>query len=110
MDELIGLDGITEANVAAHILERTKDTAAAQVYTLHAELEGMRLAPAFEQLLAGWKAQGWRLVSMRALLDTLQPLALPRCEVGPGTIEGRSGTLLLQRDEFLADVDLAAAA
>ena len=62
------------------------------------------------QDVVGWKAQGWRLVSMRTLLDTLQPLALPRCEVGPGTIEGRSGTLLLQRDEFLADVDLAAAA
>jgi peptidoglycan/xylan/chitin deacetylase (PgdA/CDA1 family) len=110
MDELIGRDGVTEANVAAHILERTKDITAPQVYTLHAELEGMRLAPAFEQLLVGWKAQGWRLGSMRALLDTLQPLALPRCVVGPGEIDGRSGTLLLQREEFLADVDLAAAA
>ena len=69
----------------------------------------MRLAPAFEQLLAGWKAQGWRLVSMRTLLDTLQPLALPRCEVGPGVVRGRSGTLLLQREEFLADVDLGQA-
>ncbi len=110
LDELIGRDGITEANVAAHLLERTKDAAAAQVYTLHAELEGMRLAPAFEQLLVGWKAQGWRLGSMRTLLDTLQPLALPRCVVGPGEVDGRSGTLLVQRDEFLADVDLAAAA
>ena len=110
MDELIGRDGITESNVAAHLLERTKAAAASHVYTLHAELEGMRLAPAFEQLLLGWKAQGWRLVSMRTLLETLQPLALPRCEVGPGVIEGRSGTLLLQGDEFLADVDLAQAA
>jgi undecaprenyl phosphate-alpha-L-ara4FN deformylase len=109
MDELIGRDGITEENVAAHLLERTKDASGVNVYTLHAELEGMRLAPAFEQLLAGWKAQGWRLVSMRTLLDSLQPLALPRCEVGPGVVAGRSGTLLLQRDEFLADVDLAAA-
>jgi len=107
LDELIGRDGITENNVAAHLLQRTKDATTGHVYTLHAELEGMRLAPAFEQLLAGWKAQGWRLVSMRALLDTLQPLALPRCEVGPGVVPGRSGTLLLQRDEFLADVDLS---
>jgi len=106
LDELIGCDGITEANVAAHLLERTKTAAPAHVYTLHAELEGMRLAPVFEQLLAGWKAQGWKLVSMQTLLGTMQPLALPRCEVGPGTIEGRSGTLLVQREEFLADVDL----
>jgi undecaprenyl phosphate-alpha-L-ara4FN deformylase len=102
LDELIGRDGITESNVAAHLLELTKEPAAAgHVFTLHAELEGMRLAPAFEQLLTGWKAQGWRLTSTRALLDTLQPLALPRCEVGPGVIDGRAGTLLVQGDEFL---------
>jgi undecaprenyl phosphate-alpha-L-ara4FN deformylase len=110
LDELIGREGITESNVAAHLLERTREDSASHVYTLHAELEGMRLAPAFEQLLIGWKAQGWRLVSMRTLLETLQPFALPRCEVGPGVIEGRSGNLLLQGDEFLADVDLAQAA
>jgi undecaprenyl phosphate-alpha-L-ara4FN deformylase len=111
MDELVGRDGINEVNVAAHLLERTKEPSpAAHVFTLHAELEGMRLAAAFDQLLAGWKAQGWKLVSLRALLDTLQPLALPRCEVGPGTVEGRAGTLLVQGAEFLADVDLARAA
>jgi hypothetical protein len=106
LDELIGRDNITETNVAAHVLEQTKTATTPHVFTLHAELEGMRLAPVLEQLLAGWKAQGWRLVSMRTLLATLQPLALPRCEVGPGTVEGRSGTLLVQGEEFLADVDL----
>ena len=45
-----------------------------------------------------------------ALLETLQPLALPRCAVGPGVTEGRSGMLLLQGEEFLAGVDLAQAA
>ncbi len=111
LDELIGRDGITEDNVAAHILELTKEpNPAGHVYTLHAELEGMRLAPVFEQLLAGWKAQGWTLGSTRALFDTLQPLALPRCEVGPGEIPGRTGTLLVQGPEFLGDVDLAIAA
>jgi hypothetical protein len=43
---------------------------------------------------------------MRALLGTLQPLALPRCEVALGIVDGRSGTLLVQGEEFLADVDL----
>ena len=92
------------------VLELTKEPTGAHVFTLHAELEGMRLAPAFEQLLIGWKAQGWKLTSMRTLLDTLQPLALPRCEVGPAPVEGRSGTLLMQGAEFLGDVDLAQAA
>jgi peptidoglycan/xylan/chitin deacetylase (PgdA/CDA1 family) len=111
MDEMIGRDGITEDNVAAHLLERTIDPhAGGHVFTLHAELEGMRLARAFEQLVEGWKAQGWTIGPMRSLFETLQPMALPRCETGPGTVPGRSGTLLVQRAEFLGDVDLAQAA
>jgi len=108
LDEMIGLDDIDEANVAAHLLARTQEPApAGHVFTLHAELEGMRLAPAFEQLLIGWKAQGWQLGPVRTLYDTLQPMALPRCEVGLGAGDGRTGPLLVQGAEFLADVDLA---
>ena len=45
LDELIGRDGITEANVAAHLLGATREpTAAGHVFTLHAELEGRELA------------------------------------------------------------------
>jgi peptidoglycan/xylan/chitin deacetylase (PgdA/CDA1 family) len=115
LDELIGGDGITEANVAETLLATTATTpvspvAKAHVFTLHAELEGMRLAPVLEKLIAGWIDQGYRVTSMRGLFDTLQPLALPRCEVAPGPIPGRSGTVLRQGREFLGDVDLAAAA
>jgi hypothetical protein len=74
---------------------------------LHAELEGMQLAPVLEQLLSGWKAQGWQLGSVRSLLDGTEPLALPRCEVATGTVPGRGGTLLTQGAEFLAEVDVA---
>jgi hypothetical protein len=31
-------------------------------------------------------------------------MALPRCTVGAGAIPGRSGTLLVQGPEFLADI------
>ena len=113
LDELIGEDGVTEHNAAERLLELTAVAAAngaPQVFTLHAELEGMQLAHVFQRLLSGWKAQGWQLASMRALYETLQPLALPRCEVGPGSVPGRSGTLLCQGPEFLAEVDLAQAA
>jgi len=108
---LIGTGDITEENVAAHLLERTRDPApSGHVFTLHAELEGMGLAPAFEQLIAGWKAQGWSLGPTRTLFESVEPMALPRCTTGPGTIPGRTGTLLVQGPEFLADVDLAEAA
>jgi peptidoglycan/xylan/chitin deacetylase (PgdA/CDA1 family) len=111
LDELIGRDAISEENVAAHLLGLTREPrTAGHVYTLHAELEGMALASVFEQLLVGWKAQGWTLAPMRSLLETVQPLGLPRCEVAPGTLAGRTGELLVQGSEFLADVDLARAA
>ncbi|HTS20723.1 MAG TPA: polysaccharide deacetylase family protein [Casimicrobiaceae bacterium] len=115
LDELIGVDGIDEANVADRLLESTASPPktpepAAHVYTLHAELEGMRLAPAFEKLLSGWKTQGYRLVAMRTLYESLQAFSLPRCEVAAGKLRGRSGTLLVQGREFLGEVDLAEAA
>jgi peptidoglycan/xylan/chitin deacetylase (PgdA/CDA1 family) len=110
LDEMIGLEDVDETNVAAHLLERTRELSAPQVFTLHAELEGMRLAVAFEQLILGWKAQGWTLGPVRALYESVEPMALPRCVTGPGTVPGRTGTLLVQKEEFLHEVDLAQAA
>lgn len=101
LDELIGLDGVTPENVAERLLERTRE-ARPHVYTLHAELEGGKLAPAFESLLAGWKAQGYELVPMRSLYESLEPAGLPLHEVVTGTVYGRSGTLASQGPAFLA--------
>lgn len=111
LDELIGIDGIGEDTVAARLLGLTQTPApGGHVFTLHAELEGMRLAPVLECLLAGWKAQGYRLVPLRSLYEPLQAGTLPRCEVGMATVPGRSGTLLCQGPEFLGDIELAQAA
>jgi peptidoglycan/xylan/chitin deacetylase (PgdA/CDA1 family) len=105
LDELIGTDTITEENVAAHLLARTREASAPHVFTLHAELEGGRLAGVFEQLLTGWKAQGWDLVPTRALREAVEPMALPRCENALSPIDGRGGTVLTQGEEFLGDID-----
>jgi len=111
LDEIIGLDGVDEANAAAAVLALTADAPASpHVFTLHAELEGMRLLPTFEALIAGWRAQGYRLVSTRTVFEALHTATLPRCEVAPGEVRGRSGTLLVQGPEFLGDVDPAWAA
>jgi len=110
LDELVGVGEVTEDNVAAHLLEITSGLATSQVFTLHAELEGMRLSRVFEQLLLGWKAQGWSLGPTRSIYEAVEPMALPRCTTGPGTVPGRSGTLFTQGPEFLGDVDLAQAA
>jgi peptidoglycan/xylan/chitin deacetylase (PgdA/CDA1 family) len=111
LDELIGTEDVTSENVAAHVLAMTREPVpAGHVFTLHAELEGMRLAPVLDQLLSGWKAQGWQIGPVRSLFDTVEPLALPRCEVAQGTVPGRSGTLLTQGAEFLAEARLPQAA
>lgn len=101
MDELIGLDGVTEANVADAVLVRTINRMN-HVYTLHAELEGMKLAPAFEKLLAGWREQGYELVAMRELLDGTRVADLPLHSVIDAPVPGRSGTLSTQGPAFLA--------
>lgn len=98
LDELIGLDGQTAENVHLTLLERTRACAApSQVFTLHAELEGMKLLPVLERLLRGWRAQGHELVSLAALFATLDVAALPAGAVRPGTVPGRSGTLACQQ-------------
>lgn len=97
LDELIGADGLTPENVHEHLLALTaQPPASGHVYTLHAELEGMKLLPVFERLLAGWRAQGYQLVSTRELFSRLDVQALPRYQVTMGEIPGRSGTLALQ--------------
>ena len=97
LDELIGTDDITEDNVAAHLLERTRERRRGRP-RVHAARGARRHAAraAFEQLLLGWKAQGWTLGPARALFEAVEPMALPRCTTGPGTVPGRTGTLLVQ--------------
>lgn len=96
-DELIGLDGVTADDVERPLLARTQAPAPdGHVFTLHAELEGMRLAPAFGRLLAGWRAQGYRLVPVRTLYASLDRARLPLHEIAVGTVAGRSGTLVTQ--------------
>lgn len=97
LDELIGVDGLDESNVAHHLLKLTvQRPPQGHVYTLHAELEGMKLMPIFERLLDGWLEQGYRLISMGQLATELDTATLPRCAMEWGEIPGRSGQLLVQ--------------
>ena len=95
LDELIGLPGIDERNVAAHVLKLTQKQSV-HVFTAHAELEGGELLGVLDALLAGWKAQGYELVSLRKLFESLDVASLPRHEVVFGEIPGRSGKVALQ--------------
>ena len=103
LDELIGTDGVDARNVAEHVLGLTRSAPAeGHVYTLHAELEGGKLAGAFEAMLSGWKRQGYELVPLRELAEALDLKSLPRNEIARGPVPGRSGSLTLQGKEFLS--------
>ena len=96
LDEIIGCDEITPGNAAQYLLKMTASSPdAGHVFTLHAEFEGGKWLPVFEQLLSGWKEQGYQLVSLRQYLDNLTG-SLPRHEVTTGTVAGRSGKLAVQ--------------
>jgi undecaprenyl phosphate-alpha-L-ara4FN deformylase len=99
LDELLGrtLGGETigTSNIAQKVLALTA-TPRDHVFTLHAELEGQKLAPIFEQLLTGWKAQGYTFASMARHYDKVKDALLPDFPVAWGELPGRSGEVIVQ--------------
>ncbi len=96
LDELIGREGITLENVVSNMLNLTTNcSTTGHVFTLRAELEGGKWLTKFDQLLAGWKAQGYDLVSMRQYLQDIEG-TLPRHAVRMGELVGRNGMVALQ--------------
>ena len=98
LDEVLGVDGVDTSTVAAWMLKLTENNPHDQVFTLHAELEGQKLAGIFEHLLAGWRAQGHTFATMGDYHATLDPESLPSYPVTWGEIAGRSGQLIVQPD------------
>ena len=99
-DELIGVDGMDALGAVRHILSLTQSNPNDQVFTLHAELEGQKLLPAFECLLAGWLDQGHDLVTMgelhRSWAATKQLDKIAVLPLTWGEIPNRSGELMIQ--------------
>jgi peptidoglycan/xylan/chitin deacetylase (PgdA/CDA1 family) len=102
LDELIGTDDLTPDNVHLHLLRLTAEARQDHVFTLHAELEGLKFGDTLERLLTGWREQGYELASLGKMRDALDPALLPRHEMIRGEIPGRAGLLMLQGEEFLS--------
>ena len=96
LDELIGLGHLTVDNVDLHLLALTEHAGQDQVYTLHAELEGMKLQRVFGRLIEGWRAQGHTLCSLDSLNEDQRTRVLPRHRIELGSVPGRSGVLAVQ--------------
>jgi undecaprenyl phosphate-alpha-L-ara4FN deformylase len=97
LDEIIGSDGIDSSNCWQTILEKSQqELPHGHVYTLHAELEGMKLMPVMEKLLEQWRESGFEFFTLKQLYESLDRSALPEQEIEWGEVDGRSGFLAVQ--------------
>ena len=62
----------------------------------------MKFGDTLERLLTGWREQGYDIVSLGNLRDSLDMASLPRHEMSRGEIAGRSGSLMLQGEKYLS--------
>jgi peptidoglycan/xylan/chitin deacetylase (PgdA/CDA1 family) len=97
-DEILGLDGVDESSIADAVFRLSAAAAdppgeTLQVFTLHAELEGMRLLDAFESLLLKWRESGASIMRMAKIHELAMRRPLPARAVGLGEVAGRSGLL-----------------
>jgi peptidoglycan/xylan/chitin deacetylase (PgdA/CDA1 family) len=97
-DELLGRDGVDESNIADAVfrLAAAAPQGDPQVFTLHAELEGMRLKGAFESLLEKWLEAGAAVTDMAHIHTLAAQRPVPARAVIRGEIPGRSGMLAMQ--------------
>jgi peptidoglycan/xylan/chitin deacetylase (PgdA/CDA1 family) len=100
-DELLGRDGVDESGIADAVFRLSETNAGAggenlQVFTLHAELEGMLLLDAFESLLKKWQAAGAKITRMAGIRELAVQRPLPDQTVIMGEVPGRSGLLAIQ--------------
>jgi undecaprenyl phosphate-alpha-L-ara4FN deformylase len=107
-DELLGLDGVDQSTIADAVFLLSAAAAEAQspgdlqVFTLHAELEGMRLLDAFESLLVKWRESGASITRMAAIHELAMQRPLPARAVVMGEVAGRSGLLAVQAENAAA--------
>lgn len=102
LEELLAIAGADEERAHQRLLDATR-APGEHVFTLHAELEGLKRLPALDRLLGDWRAQGHKLVALNDIASGLNVAALPRHEMILGEVAGRAGTLMLQGPEFLSD-------
>ena len=103
-DEILGVDGVDESSIADAVYRLSAAPSDAgppdnlQVFTLHAELEGMRLLDAFESLLVKWREAGASITRMATIHELAMQRPLPARMVVMGEVAGRSGLLAVQAE------------
>jgi peptidoglycan/xylan/chitin deacetylase (PgdA/CDA1 family) len=101
LDELMGRPEFPDAAIAGHLLSLLR-TDQLNVFTLHAEIEGMGRRGIFRELLAGCRSAGVEFVRLdeearRILADRA---AVPVCDQLMAPVDGRSGLVATQAPAF----------
>jgi len=97
LDELMGRPEYPDDRLVPHLLSLLRPDAL-NVYTLHAEIEGMGRREVFRQLLAAVRTADVTVVSLEQAARELlaERGRIPVCELAQETIDGRSGLVATQ--------------
>jgi undecaprenyl phosphate-alpha-L-ara4FN deformylase len=97
VDEVLGLGNITEANVVEH-LEAQLQPDRLNVYTGHAEIEGMYLSEPFARLVERLARRGAQFVTLAEVAEAelARRDQVVVCSVVPGEVPGRAGFVACQ--------------
>ena len=101
LDELLSLEpDLSPDQAMDRLLQLSRAIPGDHVFTLRAEVEGMKFFASFERLLTQWRAEGYSLVALRQIYETLDPRRLKTHSVRRSAIPGRKGLRLVQGDTF----------
>ncbi len=95
LDELLGRPEHPLETITETLIQLCEARSEDEVFTLHAELEGMRYLAWFEQFIVNAQQRGFQCVPVETLAHKAleNKSNIPVCELIQGEVEGRSGTL-----------------
>lgn len=92
-DELIGRNGVTDANFNSVLFDRMRPNGL-NVLTIHAEVEGIAKSNLFEEFLDEAEERQVVFLPLGKMLD--EPSRIPRGAIRESLIEGRDGAVCVQ--------------
>ncbi len=98
LDELMGRPEYPDEKLTNHYLSLLRADVP-NVLTAHAEIEGMAKLDWFRAFIAAAKAKGVEMMPTATIAAELKlnPTGIPVCDLVDGEVDGRSGTMAVQR-------------
>jgi undecaprenyl phosphate-alpha-L-ara4FN deformylase len=98
LDELVGRPEYPIEKLADHYLNLLQPDVP-NIFTTHAEIEGMQHLAWFREFLTKAKQQNINIVTMETIArqHLAQQDSIPVCELIQGSVDGRSGTMAMQK-------------